>query len=617
MKKTQKIYILTTFIILLLLSFVLIVSTSGLLFGRHKSDMTSLHRHSISKKSEYIAEQLKKQIHITIYMSENLADEYPSLGIHAQYVLRLLERYQMIAGTPITIDIRNPEPYSPKEKEALDSGIRPFPDNSGNNNLYFGAVFSNSEGKVLTIPYFSSQRQNYTEKDISRILSKLNDFKEKNIGIASFGDDPDDSWLITQVLKNDYNISSINTDIAEIPLTTDILIVINPQKINRMFLYALDQYILRGGKLLLLLDPDTRYSNRFKLEYSSNYEALQKLLKNLGITYNPEIVIGSPVLSKNERRNNQQEQDSILNINIGPKLINQNSELTKGFLRLSFRSAGGLQSDSPKDVSVTELFSAGDDVGTVPAVISKFGTSGTAYGALNKDNKKYALGYYIEGWFNSLFEKNILENTAFEQQMIPFVIGSIEKAQIIIISDSDFLSNETISHRSYAPKAGAYDLIPSSNNADFILRAVDFLAGNNDVIGIDPSYLYNSEYTTGEQLYGQVFSSLRQNYEDIENNILKEENALNALMANLKTDNKPLSIKSIKEIEGYNRKIQNLQTDLKHLNYLISKKTEEKCSAIIVLNTIVFPFFNILLIWGIAAYFKRCNYNRARRLINE
>lgn len=617
MKKKQKIYILSAFALLLLMSFILIVSSGGLLFGRRKSDITSLHRHSISAESEHIAQKLEKPIHITIYMSENLADEYPALGIHAQYILRLLERYRMIAQAPITIDIRNPEPYSPKEKEALDNGIRPFPDNSGNNNLYFGAVFSNSEGKVLTIPYFSTQRQNYTEKDISRIFSKLNDFQEKNIGIASFGDGPDDTWMITKILKNDYNVTSINTETAEIPLTTDILIVVNPKKISNMFLYALDQYILRGGKLLLLLDPDTRYSNRFKLEYSSNYEALQRLLKNLGVIYNPEIVIGSPELSRNERRNNQQEQDSILNINIKPEQMDKNSLLTKGFQQFSFRSAGGLQADFKKGVSGTELFSAGNDVGTVPAVISKFGTPGTAYGAFKKNDKKYALGYYIEGWFDSLFEKNIFENTPVEQQIIPFIIGSVEKAQIIIISDSDFLSDAAISRRDYDEKAGAYDLIPSSNNADFILRAVDFLAGNNDVIGINANYLYDSEYSTGEQLYGQVFSSFRQDYENIENNILKEENALNSLMAKLRTDNKTPGITDIKEIEGLNRKIQNLQNDLKHLNYLISKKTEEKSSAIIVLNTLVFPFFNILFIWLVAAYLRRRRRNKAWRLINE
>lgn len=615
MAKKQKHYIMAAFFLLLLVSFMLIVSTGGLLFGRHKLDVTSMHRYSMNKQSENIVKNLKNPVHITVYMSENISSEYPALNIHAQYILRTLERYKNISPDLLSIEIKNPEPYSPMEKEALSNYIRPFADTSGNNNLYFGAVLSNSEGKTFTIPYFSVQRQNYTEADISRSLAKLSDFKEKDIGIVSFGAEPDSDWLIIQQLGNDYNLKKIAKDVSEIPAYIDILIVINPKQVNNMFLYALDQYVLRGGNLIMLLDSDAKFVD--KLQKISPFEKsdLNVFLKNLGIEYNEDIVIGDKKLSYSERKNNTQEKSSILNVNLGPNQINQTSPLTKDLFKVSFRSAGAFKAQKRDNTQYTELFTTDEEGGSVPAVISKFGNPSMALNAFSEDKQKYVLGYMIEGWFDSLFENSLFEGTIMEEETLPFIIASVEKSNIIILSDSDFIYNDALSIRKYQDNAVVYDFIPSSNNADFILRAVDYLAGNHQVIGLEPQYLYDSEYTIGEQLYTQVFRSFRPEYEKTEKRLIFEENGLNNFTNELRSANSSLSISAIKEIEGYNRRIQNLQNELKHLDYRIGKALEEQSDKIIIITTLLFPFVGIIFMWLFIFWLRRRIQNKARSII--
>lgn len=615
MEKKQKNYIIAAFILLIIVSFILIVSSSGLLFGRHKLDLTSYRRYTMSEESENIVKELKKPVRIVVYMSENLSEEYPSLGIHAQYVLRLLETYKSHAPDIIRIEIKNPEPYSPQEKEAVDNDIRAFSDNSGNNNLYFGAVFSNSDGRRFTIPYFSVQRQNYVEEDITRILAKLGDFKEKTVGIASFGVPVDENWLIVKQLGNDYNLEKIAVDAAEIPLNIDVLLVIHPQKVTRMFTYALDQYILRGGKLIMLMDPDAKFTNKLKIPGAFNKSELEPLLKNLGIIYDENIVIGDKILSEIERKNNTQERNSVLNLTLQKENINQQSPLTRGLFNIDMRSPGAFELQKRPNTEYTELFSTSKEAGTVPVSISKFGDINSARNVFHPQNKSYALGYFIEGWFDSLYEHNLFEGTAMEDTIIPFIIGSVEKSQIILIADSDLIYNDSVSKRDYAPGAGAYDIIPSSNNADFILRAVDYMTGNNKIAGLQPRYLFDADHTIGEQIYARIFSFYRPQYEKIENSLIQEENTLNQLTTELKSGNTALNITAIKEIEGYNRNIQNYRKEQKHLDYLIGKAVQDRVNLIIVLNSLVFPLVFIFCL-RLAVYLRqRRSRQKALRLI--
>ncbi|MCM1297835.1 MAG: GldG family protein, partial [Muribaculaceae bacterium] len=363
---------------LTIISFIMLITAGSVLFGRHKADITSLHRTTINPQSEKIVKNLDSPVNITVYQSENLGSEYPELGLQSQFLFRLLERYQTLANGKITINVKNPEPFSLAEEEALNAGIRAFPNNSGNENLYFGAIFNNEKGTSFTIPYFSIQRQNYTEHDISRVLGKLGKFKKKTIGIAAFDADADE-WQFLKQLKNDYNVQKINLQEIAIPSNISVLLVYNPQQIPNSFIYALDQYIMRGGKLILLLDP---YSEQTIAKHPSS--ALYKnkilpLLNKWGIRFNPNEVVGDKKFSPKEHRNALQNNDSVLWFNIPHDKENDNI-FTKGFLNFNFRTPGALTTDKMSNADYQPLFTTSSEGGLVSADFAKFASKETVNG---------------------------------------------------------------------------------------------------------------------------------------------------------------------------------------------------------------------------------------------
>ena len=600
---------------LIMFSFVMLMTASSALFGRHKADITSLHRTAMNPQSEKIVKSLESPVNITVYQSENLSAEYPELGLQSQFLFRLLERYQSLSDGKITINVKNPEPFSPAEDEAKAAGIRAFPDNSGSENLYFGAVFNNEKGKSFTIPYFSIQRQNYTEYDISRILGKFGGFQKKTVGIAAFGSDIN-NWQFTKQLKNDYNVTEINPQDATIPSNISVLLVYNPQQVPNSFIYALDQYIMRGGKLILLLDP---YSEQTVANHpaSSLYKNnLLPFLKRIGLRFNPGEVIGDKDLSSKNRRNILQDKNFVLWFDI-PLNKETGNIFTKGFLNFSFRTPGALFAEEKENADYVPLFATTASGGSLAADFAKFASKESVNSSFKSSGEEYILGYWITGWFESLFEQSIIAGTQQEYKLPPFIISSIEPASILAIADSDFIADDTWNLAKYKDNSTVYDQIPGSNNADFLLRAIDIMSGNTNIAGLYPNYMINEDRSIGEQIYHNIFKNYAAAYQEKENEIAALQNELESLKTSMRANEIGMTISNIQEIENYHRRIQKLQEELKFMEYRIKTENEHKIAEIIVINALLLPMMLIILLWlGIKMYNRR-QKQKILRLINE
>lgn len=608
-------YKLLILVILLAISFTLIQICSGIVFGRHKKDVTSFHRYADKQQSLENIKNMNTPVNITLYMSENLSEEYPSLGAHSQYVLRILEKFQSYSNGKINIMIKDPQPYSITEKEAVRNNMRPFPNINGDGNLYFGASFISEKGEKEIIPYFSTQRQNYTEYDISRILNKLSgNFKKQTVGIVNFYTKLNNETLFLKQLKNDYDVVKIDRDDIEIPLDIDVLIIFNPQYVSRTMIYAIDQYILRGGKLVILTDPHSEYAAKQNPSSNLYKNGIEKILDNIGIEYNHEEVIGDGLLSKNQL---EDENALVTHIELFKENINSQIPFMKDILKLNFNSPGSLVQKNKETAVYTPLLYTSNQAGTINASLSRFGSIDGINNAFKSQEKSYVLAYLIEGWFESLFEDNIIGNTPQAQGMLPFIIGSIEKAQIIVIADTDFLENSAWNDTSYDEDATVYDLIPSANNSDLLLNIVDYLTGNHEMLGIAPNYLYSMDKTAGEQLYDKIYEKYAERHKYVKQKLISTQKELELFKSDLRTGKITSDIGNIKEIEDINRTIISLKEELKHFEYILKTIQEHKINTIIFNNIVIIPLVIILLlIIGMCIYNRR-HQKKIMRIINE
>ncbi len=611
--KNYKLFVL---IVLLAISFALLQIGSGLVFGSHKKDFTSFHRYADNAQAVENIKKMQYPVNVTLYMSENLGDEYPSLGAHSQHILRILEKFQSAAGGKINITVKNPQPYSTVEKEARRNRIRPFPNVTADADMYFGASFINERGEKHTIPYFSVQRQNYAEYDLARVFAKLGGgFKKQTVGIVSFATPLKDDMLFLKQLRNDYDVVKIGKDELEIPMDVDVLIAFNPQRVSPSMTYALDQYILRGGKLIILTDPYSELAVRQNPSGNLYKNGIEPILKNLGLVYNHETVIGDAQLSYDYKQ--IKNGGNVTHFELSPQYADTGLPFVSGILKLKFRSPGSLELDAKETAVYTPLFRTSEQAGTVNASLARFASPESINAGLKSERKSFVLGYLVEGWFESLFEDNIIQGTPQARDMLPFIIGSIEKSQVIVIADTDFLDNDTWNDTVYDEQASVYDLIPSASNADFLLNAVDFLSGNELMLGIAPNYLYNTDQSAGEQLYNRIFGKYAKQYNDLEKRLVLAQKRLEQFNADIRSQKINLSIGNIKELENLNRSILAIREELKHFEYILKMIQEDKVNAVIFHNTVTIPLVIILIVVIGTKVFNRRRKQKIKRLINE
>lgn len=620
-KKSAKLGLLIIIFIMATIIFTALMSSFSLLFGNKKFDITQKHKYGLKVESQAIAEKISTPINITLYISQDLDVEYPELDLHRQNLIRLLEKYQAVSDGKIAITIKNPQPYSATEYEAKSLNIRAFPDSENTKNMYFGAVFSNSKGERYVIPYFSVQRENYTEYDISRILAKLNGYQQKNIGIVSFGGNISD-WQIFKKLEEDYNIIFLSNKTVQIPSSIKTLLVYNPQQVDINFLYALDQYIMRGGNLILFIDP---YAEVVAQKYpytKQNKIRLLPLLQNWGIEMDENIVVADTTLSREEYQTALSNKTNPTYIHL-KKAENMNIPETMGkpLPQISFLSAGALNvstsKETPIEVLYTPIFTTSGQGQLVDAAHVKYEKTEDIYNHLQKNKQKYVLAYWLKGMFKSFFDKSIVEGASSNQGFPTYISGSIKPSNIVIIADSDFLADELWNATGYQKESKVYDQIASANNADFILSLIDNLSGNTELSKLHVNYLINDEKNISEQIYTQVFQNFQNEYREKENAIAQLQKDLSEFKNKLSNREVGMTLLKIQELDEYNRRQQKIAEELKALNYKIQQSSGQKVNEIILNNIIVFPLILLALAFigtRIYMYHKR---QKNIRIINE
>ena len=628
MNKKHKNIPLIIFILLSLVTFICINITIRLLNLPLKFDMTTNQRYSISQASKDIINSLTSPIQIRLYLSNSLSQENPAYASYAQFVVRYLRKYQQIAGTNrIKIEIIDPKPFSPEEEEAKKSGIKALTDSSGQSNLYFGAVISNALGKSAVIPNFIPSRSGYLETDISRLLAKLNTGTHKNIGLISpqlplithaYGR-AIPNWAIVAQIQNDYNIVELSDKTAHIPGNIDVLLVINPEKMTPLFTYALDQYILRGGKLIIISDIFSEKQASDKGTVNATSADMNNLLKNWGI-YMPQEVVGDRELGEItliSSSNTKQAKNFPYWLQLGSPQINQAHPATHGLNHLRFKTSGAVfaLNDNPQ-IKFTPLLTTEEHANLVGKGAFATNSQAELENLFKEGNQKYILAAEIEGKFPSLFRQNIFANTKYEKKIPTFLPYSIAQGKIIILADSDFIVAENWADTSSTINNPVYGLAPLFDNGTLLLRLMDYLTGKNDLLGLQNTESQNIK-TVGENIYTTLFNQYADTYSQAQYELAQRQALSQTYPKKLQQTFTPLTAQQIKEMETNTQRIQELQQEINKISYQIKEGNIRQINTIIRHNIIYIPGVIILLVLLIYLLLQKRTQKRIEEKANE
>jgi len=224
-------------------------------------DLTENRLFTLSDGTVNILGNLDEPITLNFYFSQKELTGIPSMLNYGIRVRDLLEEYETRAAGKLILNIIDPEPFSEEEDLAVAHGLRGVSVNAAGDRAYFGLVGINSTDDERVIPLFDAGKEATLEYEISKLIYNLANPEKPVIGVMStlpmFGEGKPDSraWTVIRNMEEFFSIEAVSTRATEIDPEIDVLMVVHPKQLAEPVLYAIDQYLLRGGKAFIFIDP--------------------------------------------------------------------------------------------------------------------------------------------------------------------------------------------------------------------------------------------------------------------------------------------------------------------------------------------------------------------------
>ena len=450
-----------------------------------KADLTEGDLFTLSDGSKILLNGLAKEregddesspLEIRFYVTRGEKGVPVVVNEHGTRVEDLLDQYKAYAGSNLELQKINPRRDTDAEELAVNDGIRLL-----NNAFYIGLAVSYLDNTEV-IPVLDPSRATNLEYDISRAIKNVLKLKEERevVGVMSSlnvwgGADPTNPmammnrgqqqppWYFLQQLQRDFNVERIEPAATEIPATVNVLLLIHPKNVSEATEYALDQFVLRGGKLIAFVDPlaqrdDSGQQNpQMRIPGMGGGSNLNRLFSKWGVPFDNSQVVADFNYRLNPRDPIAQGRMQPAYLALNRNALNSSEVVTRdlGTLRLPY--AGSFDtSNIATGLKVTELITSSEQAKLVDGMSSQFNGDKIMDSFLTGSEdgkpvgtKKHILGLKLGGKFTTAFpngkpsaEDTDSSNPDAKPASTEHLTESTEDNFVCLIGDTDILVDD-------------------------------------------------------------------------------------------------------------------------------------------------------------------------------
>ena len=544
---TSRMMTTTGVVLAVVLLFAVNILASRLL-GPARIDLTEHRLFTLSEGTRGILSSLDEPVTLRFHLSQRELERVPGIGGYADRVRALLEEYKRLAGAKLTLHVIDPEPFSDEEDRAVGYGLRGVPLGLDEGIFYFGLAGTNSVDDEEVIAFFAAEREQFLEYDVTKLVHNLSNPKQKIVGLlsslpiegqgppmqAAMGGMGAQPWMVVDQIRQLFELRSLHPKLEEIPEDIDVLMLVHPQTLPREALYAIDQYVLRGGRVVAFVDPYSEtqqdaMAGGFMQPIASRRSEIDELLAAWGVTLGEDVVADLELALKvrMEQAGRVLTFDYPVWMNITPHTFDQEDIVTGNLANLGFGTPGYLEPAQGATTTFTPL------VTTTPRA-AQFTTEQVA--AVTTDprdlldeyapqDRPYTVVARVSGKVGTAFPhgRPVLElsgdedtsETAEEagdagsetEPKAEHLSESTEDAQIILVADADMLADRFwVVVQEFL---GSRIAIPSAANGTLVVNALDNLTGSGDLISVRNRGTFTRPFTRVVALKQQAERAFR------------------------------------------------------------------------------------------------------------
>jgi ABC-type uncharacterized transport system involved in gliding motility auxiliary subunit len=239
------------------------------LLPRARLDLTEQRLYTLSEGTRQVLAGLRDPITIRLFYSRRLGAEVPVYGAYADRVREMLAEYVALSGGKIRLEVLEPEPFSETEDRALALGLQGVPIDQAGEQVYFGLAAVNLLDEERTIPFLQPERERFLEYDLTRLVWDLSNPRRPVVGVMSslplngdprammlrMGAGAGQPYAVMTQLRQFATVKDVPLDAQVIEPEVQVVVLAHAQNLSPATQYAVDQFVMRGGKLMVLVDP--------------------------------------------------------------------------------------------------------------------------------------------------------------------------------------------------------------------------------------------------------------------------------------------------------------------------------------------------------------------------
>ena len=538
---------------LLGLTFVAALIASNTLLRGMRIDLTENNLYTISAGTRELLETIDEPINLYFFFSDQETANVPFLRGYATRVRETLEEFARVAGGRLIVHVIDPVPFSEEEDRAAQFGLESISLGSLGQSIYFGLAGTNSIGDEDTIAFLQPEKETFLEYDLAKLIYNLANLDKTVVGLLagvsmSAGFDPQtqqitEPWVITTQARQFFDLRELTPGVAQIDADVGVLWVVHPKTLDETTLYAIDQFILGGGRALIFVDPfaeiDMSTTDPATMAAGSASD-LRPLFTAWGIEYSPEMVVADDryALSVNSGFGLRPVRHLGL-IGLDEGAMNNEDIVTTGLGSINLGTAGHFTAAEDSDVTLVPLLTSSASAGTLPTIQFQFlSDPGALLDGFAPSGETYVLAARLEGPLVTAFpdgppatDEQPEDGAAATQDdsVTTNHLMSTAAANVILVGDVDILSDRMwVQRQSFL---GQQLVTAFANNADFVINSLDNLSGSAALIGIRARASFSRPFTRVNDLRRVAETEFRETEQQLQAELAETEQRLGELQA--------------------------------------------------------------------------------------
>jgi ABC-type uncharacterized transport system involved in gliding motility auxiliary subunit len=596
-------------------------------------DLTESKAFTLTSGSRAIAKSfdVKEPVTLTLYYSAKVARNRPELKTYYDRVHELLEEYERAAKGGIKLVVVDPEPFSEAEDTAVEKGLQGL--QLGPANAYLGLVGTNSVNTTEVIPFFDPRQERFLEYDISRLLYSLQHPTKKKVGLISslqiqggFTFDPQTrqprrtpAWQAIEEVRKQFELKPMGASIKVVPDDIDVLMLVHPQKLDDATLYAIDQFVMRGGKLLAFVDPLCENQESPQQQQGQTIDRashLEKLLDAWGVEVVPGKFAADKTLALEVRMPGANGRPELVQfvgwLGLKPDQMAKDDPIVGDLSLLHLATAGSIRAKKPAPpapgqtpppepphATITPLLHTTTQSMEMPTeVMSMQPDPRTMLKLFVAGNEELVLAARLGGEVPSAFPNGApAPADAASPPPAPGLTKSTGPINVVLVADADMLADGM-----WMRQQEIFGAMKFADNGDFVVNAIDNLSGSTELMSVRARKTEQRPFEVVDKMRRSAQLEL-QSKEDELNKKLEDTRAnMQKLQAQKGKDNQfVLSADQQKELEKIRDEFASTNKQLRQVRLSLNKDVENLGTRLKFINIGLIPLVVALGALGLGA----------------